>query len=259
MKFGVKLVLCIVAIISIILSCSRFFIVRQNFIHSIENSANQNANSNTLERYYLESNIINNIQVGEEVTNEKILEHIQSLYSYMEDNSKKIAVYNEDKEKILSNFDSIDDIEIEELFNKETDNYCLRKMEDKHYMLFSSYWSINHEIIYLINIYDITSIYQERDRQMKEIVLADLVILVVSSIFISIFSVFLTRPIKKLNDTSKKIASGHFKERVKVSSQDEIGELAESFNRMAEQIENKIKSLNIAIQQKDDFINRIYP
>ena len=49
---------------------------------------------------------------------------------------------------------------------------------------------------------------------------------------------------------SKKIASGEFSGRVDISSNDEIGELAESFNKMAVEIENKINELHLQVKQK---------
>ena len=62
MKFGRKLVLFIIGVVSIILSCSRFYIVKNNFLTSIENSSKQNRNQHTLEKYMLESEIVKNIQ-----------------------------------------------------------------------------------------------------------------------------------------------------------------------------------------------------
>lgn len=48
----------------------------------------------------------------------------------------------------------------------------------------------------------------------------------------------MTRPIKEINAAAKVIASGNFEHRLKVTSGDELGELAESFNHMAESLEN---------------------
>ena len=121
-------------------------------------------------------------------------------------------------------------------------------------MLFSSHWSINNKIIYIINAYDVGDIYQERDRQMKDILLTDIIIILISSIIISIISCILTRHIQELNKISKKIASGQLNERAKIKSKDEIGELAESFNAMADKVENKINELNLLVKQKNDFI-----
>ncbi len=253
MKFSLKLVLCIIVIMACILSCSRFFIIRQSFRHSIEKSANQNSNQNIAQRYYIESNIVKNIQQGEEITNDKVIEYIKSLYSYIGENSEKIALYDDKKNIIFSNFEKTKDMNIN--LTKETDNYYIRNVEDKYYMLFSSYLTINNDVIYIINIYDITDLYQERDRQIKEILIVDIIILGIASIFIIIFSKLLTRHINKLNIISKKIAKGEFSNRVSIKSKDEIGELANSFNIMSEEIENKINSLNLVIKQKNDFIN----
>ncbi len=62
MKFWKKLVLFIITIISVILSCSRYHIVKTNFLHAIENSSKQNTNQHILEKYMLESEIVKNIQ-----------------------------------------------------------------------------------------------------------------------------------------------------------------------------------------------------
>ena len=255
MKFSLKLVLSIIAIMACILSCSRFFIIRQSFRHSIEKSANQNSNQNIAQRYYLESNIVNNIQQGEEITNEKIIEYIKSLYSYIGENSEKIVLYDETENVIFSNFEKTKDMNINILLKEETDNYYIRRVENRHYMLFSSYLTNNNNVIYIINIYDITDLYEERNKQMKEVLIVDFIILSIASIFIIIFSALLTKHIKKLNIISKKIARGEFSNRISIKSKDEIGELANSFNIMTEEIENKINSLNLVIKQKDDFIN----
>ncbi len=122
-------------------------------------------------------------------------------------------------------------------------------------MLFTSNWNINNQVIYIVNAYDITDIYNEKDRQMSAILVTDIIIIVISSIVIFIFSMYITRPISILNKTTKKISAGKFNERVNIKSGDEIGELAKSFNMMSEQIENKINELNQQVIQKNDFIN----
>lgn len=54
-----------------------------------------------------------------------------------------------------------------------------------------------------------------------------------------IFSSSLTRPIKRLASAAKEISKGNFKTSVKVSSNDEIGKLSESFNAMAKNLETQ--------------------
>jgi len=258
MKFWVKLMLGIVMIISIILSFSRYIIVRQNFINSLENSVEQNANKHRLERYYLDSNIVSKIQQGEEFTDEHLYEYIKSLYDYMENDLESIEIFSEDKVKIISSFDKSHKLkigDIDNLLDKEVDKYVIREVDGNNYMVFSSYCTVSNFSIYIVNIYDITSLYEERDRQLKDVMFADTIVLAISSIVVVIFSRFLTKPIEQLNNATKNISSGEFSQRVNVKTNDEIGELANSFNKMAEEIENKINSLNLSIKQKDDFIS----
>lgn len=56
------------------------------------------------------------------------------------------------------------------------------------------------------------------------------------------FSRYITSPLKKLTESTNKISKGDLSERVKISSRDEIGMLAKSFNIMVEAIEGMIKS-----------------
>ena len=255
MKIWEKFVLFAIAIISIVLSLSRYYIIRNNFLNSIENTSKQNTNRHILEKYMIETDIIKNIQDGEEITNEKIIESLKSLNNYIESRTEEVALYDENYKNVYSSIDEINSLNIKELLDQDENSYCLRKIGNKYYMLFSSNWNINNKIIYIVNFYDANSIYEEKDRQISEIFITDIIILIVSSIVIFVFSKYLTRPISNLNKISKKIASGKFDERVKIKSKDEIGELAESFNLMSEQIEEKINQLNLNIKQKNDFIN----
>jgi signal transduction histidine kinase len=56
----------------------------------------------------------------------------------------------------------------------------------------------------------------------------------------------LTRPLRKLSDATGEIARGQFRTRVDVTSGDEIGELAGSFNRMASQLLERDEALDEA-------------
>jgi signal transduction histidine kinase len=62
--------------------------------------------------------------------------------------------------------------------------------------------------------------------------------IIISIILVYIFSLRLSRPLKKINSAAKHIANGEFNERLNINSEDEIGELARSFNNMAGALQN---------------------
>lgn len=56
-------------------------------------------------------------------------------------------------------------------------------------------------------------------------------------VLVYVFSLRFTRPLKQINNAAKIIAGGEFRNRLSVKSDDEIGQLAESFNQMVEDLQ----------------------
>ncbi|MCL1787671.1 MAG: HAMP domain-containing histidine kinase [Defluviitaleaceae bacterium] len=69
-----------------------------------------------------------------------------------------------------------------------------------------------------------------------------------------VFSAFLTTPIKKMNQAAALIAQGRYDQRLRRFSGDEIGQLAGSFNLMADAVEEKMDALLENARQKEDFV-----
>ncbi len=63
-------------------------------------------------------------------------------------------------------------------------------------------------------------------------------VFIVALLMVYTMSARITRPLKALNSASKAIANGQFERRVSLSEQNEIGELGDSFNKMAESLEH---------------------
>ncbi|HEX5044527.1 MAG TPA: HD domain-containing phosphohydrolase [Candidatus Polarisedimenticolaceae bacterium] len=62
----------------------------------------------------------------------------------------------------------------------------------------------------------------------------------------------LSTPLHRLASASRAFAAGNFSVRVQVRSRTEIGELADTFNRMASEIEDYIRRLKAAIEEKNE-------
>lgn len=62
-------------------------------------------------------------------------------------------------------------------------------------------------------------------------------------------------PLRQISSASAKIANGNYSSRIPVRGKDEISSVAHNFNLMAEQIENQIKQLEDASEQKQQFID----
>ena len=64
-----------------------------------------------------------------------------------------------------------------------------------------------------------------------------LTLIILSIVIYAVSDKFIISPIEQVNEVSRKIAKGKVSERVQIDSHDELGELANNFNEMAEAIE----------------------
>jgi signal transduction histidine kinase len=65
---------------------------------------------------------------------------------------------------------------------------------------------------------------------------------------------WVTQPLVRLNEAAKEIAGGNFNQNVEIDRQDELGELARSFNNMADRLQisfEKLKSLNTTLAKRE--------
>ncbi len=71
----------------------------------------------------------------------------------------------------------------------------------------------------------------------------------------TLYSLSISRPVNRLKLMTQRIASGELWRRARMDSQDEIGELATSFNTMADKLHNAIDEANRANEAKSLFLS----
>ncbi|WP_238322862.1 HAMP domain-containing protein [Gorillibacterium massiliense] len=65
----------------------------------------------------------------------------------------------------------------------------------------------------------------------------------------------LFKPLSLISQTSRRIASGAYDTRLPVNGHDELAEMAQSFNHMAEEIQHQMGELTAAAEKKQQFID----
>ncbi len=95
---------------------------------------------------------------------------------------------------------------------------------------------------YVVLSQPIAPIYVEIGRRWLGLILATLPVIglvIAASLWIS---TSISQPIQKLRNSALRMAEGAFDTRIKVTSKDEVGQLAHAFNYMAEQIEKLLRT-----------------
>ncbi len=83
----------------------------------------------------------------------------------------------------------------------------------------------------------VPEIHQARFGVLQIFLFSAMLVLAVALVVIYTMSARITRPLKTLRDAARAIADGHFEKRVNLLESNEIGELGETFNKMADSIE----------------------
>ena len=151
-------------------------------------------------------------------------------------------------------------LSVEELYNLDYKVYSdgFGKSEMQHmgnsYIVFC-YDKVPDVFVYRIE--DMNSVLG-RIRQLGIYIAAITVLVIAFTILILYF--LLKRvllPLQELNETTKRLAEGDYHQRVIIRSKDEIGQLEESFNKMAEAVENSTQELAESERRKTLFMGNL--
>ena len=126
-------------------------------------------------------------------------------------------------------------------------------MDGSRYLQVRSQFSQDGRDYLLITEKNVTGLFAEADALRKRCELFYWVILGAASVLLLLLSWTMTRPLAALRNTTWEFTSGDYGARAKVSTHDEVGDLARAFNRMARTIENKIEELKDAARRQEDF------
>jgi len=106
-----------------------------------------------------------------------------------------------------------------------------------------------------------------RRTYMEMLLLLTVVVLFAATWFALFLSKLVTRPVVALAEATQEISRGHLDYRVEIQAADEIGDLVQSFNRMAEELESsrrqidassrELSAANVALEQRRKQIETI--
>lgn len=114
--------------------------------------------------------------------------------------------------------------------------------------------ALRNETHYLFVRLPAGDLFAARHRQVRTFVALHLITVMACVGAVLLTSYFVSRPMTALNRAAKLIGQGQYEQRAEVKSLDEIGDLAISFNTMAEAIEQKVTALEGYAKQQRDFV-----
>lgn len=255
MKFSYKLSCAIAMLLAVSLSVGGYLLVRQNFNDAINNVARQNTGRHLMEKYSLESELLSLSSKDMQADNNQIIRYGTLLSEYMGDQDRWLAVFGENKEIIYSNFpEEIIGTDQSKVLDETGSTYYFHRSGSHTVMLIASKVEGGATPLWLMSGYSMTQLFIDRDNQMNNFWRMEASVLFGSAVIIIFLSSRITRPMRRLNILSRKIAMGAYNVRTDYTGSDEIGQLGRNFDKMAVAVEQKVDALNHSLQQRDDFV-----
>jgi signal transduction histidine kinase len=256
MKFFTKLFLCAVLVLTAALSFAEYFTVSSSLDNAVNYQVESGLQQHQLVKYALQSGIITAARSGSvsENTFSAVAEQTADAMGV------SLSLSATDGNELYSN--AIPDlVEADQVEMETTDGaitYCIREVQTLssvgRSLFMVSTFNQNGYTLQLTTVQDVTSVFSEAAALQKHCQQVFFLATMAGSLAMLVLAWLLTQPIKRLDRASRAFAEGNYDKRLATRSRDEIGDLTRTYNWMADNIEDKIEALELAVRQREDFV-----
>lgn len=255
MKFADKLFLMTTALLTLIFTVFGIWILSSDFSALLDREFERGNSESRMFRVLFEMGYRSTEEYGDEYaigrTLDSILDGVERDGSHCFVINDASWVYGED---YMAGKGLLDEAEAlrENLVEWNGSLYKISRTEDGFFLIVLAVAETKTRI-YLGMCRELTDIYRIRQGLVGQYRIGLSMLLALGGISIYVLSRYITRPIIRLGRTAKRIADGDFELRSGNRSNDEIGQLARNFNRMADKLVEQMEEKISEAKQKEDF------
>lgn len=245
MKLFHKIFLCFVIIFGVTFSAAGFLLINYAYHNSIEQEKKFAFQEFQYNKYILQSILYSD---PEYITSS------ETENSALNNNfTVPVTLYDKEGKCIFSSMSALPDIDTSYSPDSGSIFFKIEQNGDKYSIFVHDVISSDEHEIYLVTETDISQVVEKQEMMHNYFQRIYMIILCVVFPAIFLLTGMITAPIKNVSKAAKRIAGGNYSERISFSGHDEICELADNFNQMAERVEEKIDELSGIAKQKEEF------
>ena len=245
MKLFHKIFLCFVIIFGVTFSAAGFLLINYAYHNSIEQEKKFAFQEFQYNKYILQSILYSD---PEYITSS------ETENSALNNNfTVPVTLYDKEGKCIFSSMSALPDIDTSYSPDSGSIFFKIEQNGDKYSIFVHDVISSDEHEIYLVTETDISQVVDKQEMMNNYFQRIYMIILCVVFPAIFLLTGMITAPIKNVSKAAKRIAGGNYSERISFSGHDEICELADNFNQMAERVEEKIDELSGIAKQKEEF------
>lgn len=254
MKFLYKILLWTIIIMAAAFGLSGYFFVNFVFETALEREVEQALDDSNILQFAFETAALN-VPAKYDVLQDIA---VQQIGSKLEDggqgSGRLLRLSDEEKKKLYVSEGFTEDVTLLQSITENSGSWQVLCKEERYYIQTGIMVNALDRNLYLETMRDVTEIYTERAMGFSVYRKVTLAMLAASAVVMFFICTWLTKPIRLLTRATRKMAEGDYSYRAKQISSDELGQLTQDFNSMANALEGTIGELKDEVRAREDFI-----
>ncbi len=254
MKFLYKILLWTIIIIAMAFGISGYFFVSFTFQTALDREVAQALDGSNILRFAFETAALN-IPTKYDMLQDIAVEQIGAkLEGGGQGSGRLLRLSDEEKKPLYKSEGFTEDTELLQNITENSKSWQVIRQGEHYYVQTGTMVNALDRNLYLETMEDVTEVFNERAMGFDLYRKVTVAMLCASAVVMFLICTFLTKPIRILARATRKMAAGDYSYRAKKISGDELGQLTQDFNSMANVLEGTFDELQDEIQAREDFI-----
>lgn len=254
MKFLYKILLWTIITMAVAFGLSGYFFVDHVFETALDRAVDQALGDSNILQFALETAALN-IPTKYDVLQDIAVQEISAnLERSSQGSGRLLRVSDEERKTLYSSDGFTEGYTLLQSIAEDTVIWQVLQQGDSYYIHTGIVVNTMDRNLYLETMENVTRVFDERSTGFSVYRQVTLVMLVSSSIIMFLICTVLTQPIRLLTRATKRMAAGDYDYRARQVSNDELGQLTQHFNSMANALEDTIGELRDEVRAREDFI-----
>ena len=254
MKFSLKILLWMIAVMALALGFSGFYLVNFVFETSLEREVGQALDESSILSFAFETAALSVPSKYSVMPDSTVEEIASNLESGGKDSRRRVRISDEGKHVLYVSDGFETDFTILTQTSETVKAYQVISAGEKYYIHTGVSVNALGRVLYLETMRDVTEVFSERSVGFSLYRRVTLVMLLAGAVIMHLISSVLTKPIRLLTRATKRMAAGDYAYRARQISRDELGQLTRDFNRMAKALKRNVDRLEEEIEAREEFM-----
>lgn len=252
MKLSQKIFLCTLIITMLTFSIGGYFLISAVFQSALNRETNAALEENKMLHSYFGA--VLSTAATENQGKAAMLNISESIVAHFTNDKLLIRISDKDQNAIAQSDDTSFDKDLLKQLEDDSLAYKIIEYDGGYFIQTASILQTFNGKTYIETVHDISLIFTNRQNLLFFYRKLIFCMLAANGLLVSLMTLWTLSPLKRLSNTTRKIAKGKYDERAMIHTKDEIGLLAEDFNKMADSLESKILDLEATTISQRDFI-----